>query len=111
MRYNRNLSQWRAQFSDAASAIHNERNRVFEKGQVHMVTRIRAGGTEGLRELALELCRRGVYSSKISPCTVEHMIMVRLHRQDWEQRSWHRFITDTVGRDWLRPDVKKRKAV
>lgn len=108
MRYNRNLSQWRAQFFDAASAIYNERNRVFEKGQVHMITRIRSGGRDGLREVELKL---RVYSPKIAPCTVEHMIMVRLHRMDWKQRTWHAFIKDTVGMTWLRADTAKRKAV
>jgi len=111
MTYNRNLSQWRSQFAEAASALRAERDRVFHSGHLDMITRIRGGGCQALRDLALELREHGVYSRKLAPCTVEQLILSRLHSNDWQQRTWRQFVGDTVGLAWFRPRrTGRRKA-
>lgn len=103
MNYNSNTNQWRTQFSEAASALYIERERVFRRGQPEMLRRIRAGGLEGLRDLALELRARGVYSRKIAPSAIEHAILCRLHAVDETERTWRQFIAGTVGLAWFKP--------
>lgn len=99
--YPHQIKVWRSQFSEVSSKLRSERNRLFERQHLRMMSRIRLGGQDGLRTLAKELQASGVYSSKIGVGNVELMLMSRLRRTHPIKYTWHEFVSHTVGLSWL----------
>ena len=111
MKYRKSTIAWRAQFAEAAAHIWNDRARFFNdpRNVNEIITRLRSGKAEALRDVARELRKRGIYSGKTALCTIEHALMVRLFHAK-EAADWPSFVRSTVGLGWLKELEGDRRA-
>jgi len=110
MKFPRNITKWRAMHAEANAQLWAARNRFFGDSLREIESRIRFGGRQALRKIALELRDRGVYSAKTAPSVIELAIIKRIYASVSNQVKWEAYVRGLVGSTFFMPYYEARRA-
>ena len=102
--------KWRAMHAEANAQLWAVRDRFFEHSLQEVENRIRFGGRQALRKIALELRDKGVYSSKTAPCVIEMAVMKRTYALSKGRVKWETYVRGLLGDTFFMSYYEARRA-